>query len=464
MSLLDKIKSFFKREEESIKIDDPIEEGPPPPFSSDLVEIIHINPNVYLAHKAARVCIGKEPDENLEKRLTNLTNVIGVNHHESVAEHTNAIALFKIRKEYLQVVPGDFAEFMSNMKYCNVVERESDSTIYLLVGASARALLHLIRETSSYNYFILFAKEMIYSSYEKCFFKYLIENELLEEDKCTYLPYGEISLVPSSITQVKNQYENREEENYDVDVNISDPQEIESDHVDVVYMSPINEIYDKVKSYGFTLADVYRVSTITFLFHDISRSCSHQLVRHRNAISQESQRYVKQTGGFINPILLNREDKYSDRRFKEVIEKTHSIINKGFNEYQWLIDHRVDKEDARAFLPTNVITKVLMTMTYESYAKFLQLRLDTHAQKEIRNLAEETVSLVLDEEKLNDFILYCTTPNSLKKKTNIQAISVDEVIEEQFIEPTKMEINTQEAAQELLNKQEEYKKIEEKEI
>lgn len=424
-------------------------------------EIIHINPNVYLSHRAARICIGKGIDDDYNKRMQHLENIIGVNKHESVAEHSNVIVLFKLHKNHLNDIDmSDYLEFMSNIKFCNSIVHDSPTIIYILLGGSARAFMHLIRETKTTNKLLPLIKRVVYNGFEKCFLKSLIDDNLLEEEYCTYLPEGVISLVHSNVTQTLDKYENTDVENFDADCSyITDPVEIESEHVDVVYMSPINDIYDKIKKYGFTLHDVYKVATISFVFHDISRSCSHQLVRHRNAISQESQRYVKQIDTFVNPIELNRQERYSDKRFREVLEKTASIINRGFSEYNWLLNHKVNKEDARAFLPTNVTTKLMMTMTYVNYAYFLNLRLDKAAQKEIRNIAEETVDLVLDHSKMNDFIEYCITPVGLKKTVVAENVIVDEIIEEEY-KPTNM-VNTEESAIELLKQQERYKQMEE---
>jgi len=430
-------------------------------YSDEAVEVIHVNPNVYLAHKAARICIGKNVDDDFNKRMKHLEGIIGVNKHETISEHTNSIVLLKIKNEYIEKYPTDYTELFCNMKYCNCVVNTDSKTQYLLIGGSARAFMHIIRETRPENVFLEYIKRAMYSSFEKCFFKSLIDSTLLDGDKCTYLPTSEVSLVESKVTQVKDKHEDTNVENFDAEAtSILDPIELENDHVNIVYMSPINTIYEKIKSYGFTLADVYKLATISFVFHDISRSCSHQLVRHRNAISQESQRYVSQeNAGFINPVELNKADKYSDRRYKEVLEKTNSIVHKGLYEYKWLLEHKVAKEDARAFLPTNVTTKLMMTMTYINYAYFLNLRLDKSAQTEIRNLAEESANMILDEEKIYDFINYCITPTTLKKRQFVQEISVDDIMEEEY-NPSKMEVNTPEAAEELLQKQEKYKEIE----
>lgn len=470
MGLIDWIKQRFSNNKNNITS---IEEEETTPFFNDMVNIIHVNPNVYLAHKAARLCVGKDVDDDIDKRMSHLSTVIGVNKHESVAEHTNVIALYKIPKEYINEKLNDYIEFTSNLKYCNYSVSSNDESIFIfmLVGGSARAFMHLIRETSIDNYFINYAKETIYSAFEKCFFKSLLDDDLLDEERCTYLPDSNIVLVKSKVTQTKNQYEDKDVENYDADGVVLDPVELNGERVDVVYMSPIQDIYKKIFHYGFGLTDIYKVATISFLFHDISRTCSHQLVRHRNAISQESQRYVLHDytmEDFVNPVILNSSDRYSDKRFKEVLEKTNSIVNRNLNDFKWLIDHRVAKEDARAFLPSNITTKLMMTMTYKNFAAFLKLRLDKAAQKEIRMLAEEC-STVIDINKLEAFINFCTTPYTdffIKKKREEmilqQQLLIDETIEEE-IEPTSMEINTQEKAQDLLTKQEIYRSMEKKE-
>ena len=52
-------------------------------------------------------------------------------------------------------------------------------------------------------------------------------------------------------------------------------------------------------------------------------------------------------------------------------------------------NHVLLKEDARAFLPTNVqCKKIYITFTYKKFLKFLNLREDVHAQAEIRMYAQ----------------------------------------------------------------------------
>jgi thymidylate synthase (FAD) len=55
--------------------------------------------------------------------------------------------------------------------------------------------------------------------------------------------------------------------------------------------------------------------------------------------------------------------------------------------YQDLMNLGVKKEDARAVLPANTSTKMYITGNLQGFMSFFKLRLNSHAQKEIRKLA-----------------------------------------------------------------------------
>lgn len=447
-------------------------------FFPYMIEVIHVNPNVYLAHRGARVCVGKLPiDGSVVDRMSHLTKIVGMG-HESVMEHTNVIVVFKVPQSWLDCTGESFPTFLSCLKYCNVrVSRQLipaengnyEGRIVLLVGGSVRAFIHALREMPwGFNPFRRFLQEALYLTCEKCFLGPLIEHELLDKDRCTYLGNGKISMMKSKVTQVRNHLESTEGDNEDAVCDyVDDPQEMESDHADLVYSSPINDIYSKVRTYGFTLKDVYQVSTLSFVFHDISRTCSHQLVRHRNGISQESQRYVthdyNKATDFVDPIQLNLEERYSSPEYKGVLEYVDGM--NPFKPYLYLISNKVQKEDARAWLPSNVTTRLMMTFTYENYGKFLKLRLAKGAQKEIRELAEETTTLVMDPSKIEQFISYVTTPIGYQKERVLRndpllETEVDDLLSETPYEPRSLKIETQEDAQRLIDLQEKYSKDE----
>ena len=119
----------------------------------------------------------------------------------------------------------------------------------------------------------------------------------------------------------------------------------------------------------------------TFLVWDISRICSHQLVRHRMAsYSQQSQRVVKLTrASFITPpSILEKE---------EALRIYNESLNFAVNAYNELVSMGIPKEDARFVLPQAIETKLVVTMNARELLHFFGLRLCKKAQWEIRELA-----------------------------------------------------------------------------
>ena len=120
----------------------------------------------------------------------------------------------------------------------------------------------------------------------------------------------------------------------------------------------------------------------TLRIKDISRSCSHQLVRHRIAsYCQASQRYTKLDGDiwYVTPESIENNPYYE--AYKAFMESAETL-------YFELLDHGIKPEDARFVLPEGTKTEICMTMNLRSLFHFFDLRLDPHAQWEIRELAQ----------------------------------------------------------------------------
>ena len=152
--------------------------------------------------------------------------------------------------------------------------------------------------------------------------------------------------------------------------------------------------------------------TFTFGIEGISRSCSHQIVRHRIAsFSQQSQRYVKldQFEYIIPPeIEKNEEAKKifieSMNKCQEDYDKLVEILFK--KHYQDLLDKGVSEkkaksqaekksiEDARYVFPNACETKMVFTINARSLYNFFHHRCCERAQWEIRELATEMLKLV----------------------------------------------------------------------
>lgn len=126
----------------------------------------------------------------------------------------------------------------------------------------------------------------------------------------------------------------------------------------------------------------------TFAVEGVSRTLTHQLVRHRIAsYSQKSQRYVKHGGGFpfvIPPSVAKNLEALA------VYEKT---INEIAASYDKLFDLGIPAEDARYVLPNACETKIIITMNARELLHFFALRSCNRAQWEIRELSDKMLSL-----------------------------------------------------------------------
>jgi thymidylate synthase (FAD) len=129
-------------------------------------------------------------------------------------------------------------------------------------------------------------------------------------------------------------------------------------------------------------------AVFTFAIEGVSRAMTHQLVRHRIAsYSQQSQRYVKEGKlDFIMPPSVSRNLE-ANRIFKEAIKTDDEY-------YQKLLALDIPPEDARFLLPNAAETKIVVTMNARALMNFLQERLCTRAQWEIRILAQEIYKIV----------------------------------------------------------------------
>ncbi|MCR3921103.1 MAG: FAD-dependent thymidylate synthase [Firmicutes bacterium] len=136
---------------------------------------------------------------------------------------------------------------------------------------------------------------------------------------------------------------------------------------------------DKLVEMGH-LSPIEHVS-FTFAVEGVSRTLSHQMVRHRiGSYSQKSQRYVGEDAfDYIVPPSVAANDE-AQQIFVEQMEKIRTA-------YQTL-RQLVHQEDARYVLPNACETKFIFTMNARSLHNFLKLRCCNRAQWEIRALAE----------------------------------------------------------------------------
>ncbi len=131
-----------------------------------------------------------------------------------------------------------------------------------------------------------------------------------------------------------------------------------------------------------------------------SRAIAQQILRHRSFSFQEfSQRYAEVTD--MEPIELRIAANSNRQSSSQVIpeDSVPGIIAKEAVEtaqkaYQALLDCGVATESARMVLPLTTQTTIVMHGTLRSWIHFFDQRCSDHAQKEIRDIAFASRSLI----------------------------------------------------------------------
>jgi thymidylate synthase (FAD) len=120
----------------------------------------------------------------------------------------------------------------------------------------------------------------------------------------------------------------------------------------------------------------------TFGISGVSRTLSHQLVRHRAGVAfdQQSQRYVKYKGAStMLPTTLAEASPKLRERYEEQVSGALEV-------YGELLDAGIPGEDARFVFPNAARTNLVMTANLRALIHMSGLRLCTMAQWEIRRL------------------------------------------------------------------------------
>lgn len=141
-----------------------------------------------------------------------------------------------------------------------------------------------------------------------------------------------------------------------------------------------------------------------------SRAIAAQILRHRSFSFQESsQRYAEVTE--FEPIELRRQGAMNRQGGEKVFDPmldtctgkmaASDVIldHLAFTQmiYDDLIEAGVAKECARFILPLTTQTRLYMNGTIRSWIHYLEQRLDAHAQKEHRLIAEEIYEIFNQE-------------------------------------------------------------------
>jgi thymidylate synthase (FAD) len=169
---------------------------------------------------------------------------------------------------------------------------------------------------------------------------------------------------------------------------------------------------------------VFEHSTYAVLIEGISRSCSHELVRHRAGwgYSQLSQRYVDEShAAFVMPPAV-QGDPALEAAWTRQIEAAQAAyvtaVERLMERYSWVDDrvHRrkMAREAARSVLPNATEVKIVASANVRAWRTMLELRLGEGAELEIRRMAVACLRLLQREAPalFADFEIYSAADGS----------------------------------------------------
>jgi thymidylate synthase (FAD) len=141
---------------------------------------------------------------------------------------------------------------------------------------------------------------------------------------------------------------------------------------------------------------VFEHATVTFYVTGVSRSLTHELVRHRHlSFSQLSQRYVpERDAAVVEPDVIAADPELhakfvaatsaSAQAYAELLDALeHKLAGPG----DATLRRKQARQAARSVLPNATETRIVVTGNYRAWRHFVAMRGSEHADVEIRTLA-----------------------------------------------------------------------------
>lgn len=389
-------KDIFNIEETNLKNIDVLEEH------EFLVSLLYSSYSVDTIYPACASCYGISCDKN--KEYEQRVGYIGrrvKSHHTSILEHSNIILQVFIPLKETENLFTTITDFNENIKpeLCDlsftnkdiittiseirdvcryltintdtINDKNNNPILRMTIGGSIRGfryIFEMIKNRQNALFISIF--NVLKLVIEPEFFIDFIIDGVMDN-------YTTIEITKDLTTNVQQRVLNN----------------IENENINIINMDSLNNISKILK---LDKEDCFDFVTISTEFKNMSRIITQQLTRHRNAITQESQRYVNYSGSCVNS-PAKFKDKYDpNKEYDTCLGKmTFDDLGKYLVDfYDDLVKQGVDKEDARGYLPQNVqCGKLFMTFTLRSLLVFLNLRTDPHAQAEINKYAHVLESL-----------------------------------------------------------------------
>lgn len=144
-----------------------------------------------------------------------------------------------------------------------------------------------------------------------------------------------------------------------------------------------------------------------FVIVGVSRSFTHELVRHRAGFgySQLSQRYVDESDtDFVEPDVIANDPELHEI-WQNAVKQTHAaycaltekLLDKFADEPSATLRRKLARQAARSVLPNATETKIFVTGNGRSWRHFIEARANEHAEVEIRRVAIQILRALMQD-------------------------------------------------------------------
>ncbi|EOM77079.1 FAD-dependent thymidylate synthase [Rhodococcus rhodnii] len=137
-------------------------------------------------------------------------------------------------------------------------------------------------------------------------------------------------------------------------------------------------------------------ASASFYITGMSRSCTHELIRHRHlSFSQLSQRFVRDdqaavvvppaiAGDAVLEALFEKATTAAHDAYRELLDALEEALG---DDVAPALRGRLTRQAARAVLPNATETRVVASGNYRAWRHFVAMRATPHADLEIRRVA-----------------------------------------------------------------------------
>ena len=141
-------------------------------------------------------------------------------------------------------------------------------------------------------------------------------------------------------------------------------------------------------------------ATVTFAFLNVSRVCSHEIVRHRagTAISQESLRYVRprDVSCWVPPDLQKISSEFEEA--VQAITKQYHELESKFDWDKMSFEEKKRVTSAlRRILPDGMATNMVWSANHRTLRWVIEMRTDPSAEVEIRKVFGQVAEILIQD-------------------------------------------------------------------